>query len=169
MSKFEQRNQIYIHKWIEIYNWKVVIQSQSHVWLWSHGQQYTRLPHPSLYPAVSSCLFVHSDLCPLSQWCHPTISSSVAPFFSCPHSFPASGSFPTSQLFTSNGQSIGALASRSILPMNIEGWNSIGLTGTPKGLSRVSPAPQLKSINPSALRFLDGPALTFIYDYWEKV
>ena len=65
--------------------------------------------------------------CPLSQWCHPTISSSVVPFSSCPQSFPASGSFPVSQLFALGGQSIGA--SVSVLPMNLQGWFPLGLTG----------------------------------------
>ena len=67
--------------------------------------------------------------CPLSRSCHPTISSSVIPFSSCPQSFPASGSFPMSQLFTSGGQSIGASASASVLPMNIQGWFPLGWTG----------------------------------------
>ena len=76
----------------------------------------------------------------LSQWCHPTISSSVVPISSCPQSFPASGSFPVSQLFTSGGQSIGVLASTSVLPMNIQDWFPVGWTGfislQSKGLSR---------------------------------
>ena len=79
----------------------------------------------------------------LSQWCHPTVLSSVVPFSSCIHSFPASGSFPKSQLFTSDGQSIGTSASASVLTMNIQGWFLLGLTGLislqSKGLSRVLP------------------------------
>ena len=79
--------------------------------------------------------------CPLSQWCHPTISSSVVPFSSCPQSFPASGSFPMSQLFTSGGQSIGVSASTSVLWMNTQDWSPLGWTGwislQSKGLSRV--------------------------------
>ena len=82
-----------------------------------------------------------SDSCPLSQWCHPTISSSVVPFSSCLYSFPASGSYLMSQLFASDGQSIGASASASVLPMNIQSWFPLGLTGVislqSKGLSRV--------------------------------
>ena len=78
---------------------------------------------------------------PLSQWCHPTISSSVIPFFSCPQSFPASGSFPMSQLFTSGGQSIGVSASTSVFPMNTQDWSPLGWTGWIslkfKGLSRI--------------------------------
>ena len=72
---------------------------------------------------------VHPNSCPLSQWCHPTISSSVIPFSSCPQSFPASGSFPMSQFFTSGGQSIGVSASTSVLPMNTQDWSPLGWTG----------------------------------------
>ena len=83
--------------------------------------------------------FAH--LCPLSWWCHPTISSSVAPFSPCPQFSPASGSFPVSWLFASGGQSIGAWAWASVLPMNIQDWFPLGLTGLisllSKGLSRV--------------------------------
>ena len=100
--------------------------------LWPHGLQHSRLPCPSPSPGVCS------NSCPLSWWCHPTISSPVIPF-SCPQYFPALWSFPVSQLFTSGGQSIGALA--SVLPMNIHGWFPLGLTGLisllSKGLSRV--------------------------------
>ena len=88
-----------------------------------HEPQHARPPCPSPTPAV------YSNSCPLSRWCHPAISSSVGPFSSCPQSFPASGSFPMSQLFTSGGQSIGALALVSLLPMNIQGWIPLGLTG----------------------------------------
>ena len=81
----------------------------------AHELQLSRLPCPSLSPGVCS------NSCPLSRRCRPTISFYVTPFFSCPQSFPASGSFPVSQLFASSGQSIGALASASVLPMNIQG------------------------------------------------
>ena len=103
--------------------------------LWPHGLQHARLPCPSLSPGVcpNSCL--------LSQCYDPTISSSVAPFSSCPQSFPSSGSFPMSQLFTSGDQNIGASASAQDLPMNIQGWFPLGWTGwislQSKGLSRV--------------------------------
>ena len=83
--------------------------------LWPNGLQRTRLPCPSLSPGVCT------DLCPLIWWCHPTISPSVV-LFSCPQSFPASGPFPMSWLFTSGGQNIGLSASASVLPMNIQGW-----------------------------------------------
>ena len=103
--------------------------------LWPHKWQHTRLPCPSLSPRVCS------NPCPLSQWCHPTISSSVIPLPSCPQSFPASGSFPVSCFFASGGQSIGASASALVLTMNIQGWLSFGLTGLislqSKALSRV--------------------------------
>ena len=101
--------------------------------LWPHGLQHARLPCP--LPSPGAC----SNSCPLSLWCHPTISSSVIPFSSCPQSFPASGSFLMSWLFVSGGQSIGASA--SVLPMNIQDWFPLGLTGLislqSKRLSRV--------------------------------
>ena len=81
-----------------------------------------RPPCPSPTPRV------YSNSCPLSRWCHPTISSSVIPFSSCPQSFPASGSFPVSQLFTSGGQSVGVSASTSFLPMNTQDWSPLGWT-----------------------------------------
>ena len=84
---------------------------------------------------------VYSNLCPLRQWCHPTISSSVMPFSSCPQSFPASGSFQMSQFFASGGQSIGVSASTSVFAMNTQDWSPLGWTGwmslQSKGLSRV--------------------------------
>ena len=92
-------------------------------YLQPHGLQHTRPPCPSPTPRVCS------NSCPLSQWCHPTIWSSVVPFSFCFQSFPASGSFPMSRLFASDGQSIGASASASALPMNIQGWFPLGLTG----------------------------------------
>ena len=101
--------------------------------LWPHGLQHARLPCPS--PAPRAC----SNSCPSSRWCHPTISSSAIPFSSSLQSFPASGSFQISQLVTSGSQSIGASA--SVLPMNIQDWFPLGLTGLislqSKGLSSV--------------------------------
>ena len=103
--------------------------------LWPHGLQHARPPCPSPTPGV------HPNSCPSSRWCHPTISSSVIPFSSCPQSFPASGSFQMSQLFASGGQSIGVSASTSVLPMNTQDWSPLGWTGwislQSKGLSRV--------------------------------
>ena len=91
--------------------------------LWPPKSQLSRFPCLSLSPGVCS------DSCPLSQWCHLTILFSVIPFSSCPQSFPASGSFPISQLFASGGQSIGTSASAPALPMNIQGWFPLGLAG----------------------------------------
>ena len=96
--------------------------TQSCLTLRPHGLQHARLPWPSLSPGVCS------NSCPLSQWCHPTISSLAAPFF-CLSFSPASQSFPVIHLFTSGGQSIGASASASVLPMNIQGEFPLGLTG----------------------------------------
>ena len=87
------------------------------------GLQHARLPCPSPFPRVCS------NSCPLSQWSHLTISSSVVPFSSCPQSFPTTGSFPTGQLFTSGSQNIGASASASVFPMTTEGWFPLRLTG----------------------------------------
>ena len=99
-----------------------------------HGLQHTKPPCPSPTPRV------YSHSCPLDWWCHPTISSSVIPFSSCLQSCPASGSFPMSQLFALGGQSIGASASASVLPVNIQGLFPLGFTGLisllSKGLSR---------------------------------
>ena len=91
--------------------------------LWPHGLQHARPPCPSPTPSV------YSNSRPSSQWCHPAISSSVAPFSSCLQSFLASGSFLMSQFFTSGYQSIGASASASVLPMNIQDWFPLGWTG----------------------------------------
>ena len=99
------------------------VESLSRVWLFAtHGLQHARLPCPS--PTPGAC----STWCLLSWRCHPTISSSVVPFSSCLQSFPASGCFPLSQFFTSGGQSIGASASPSVHPMNIQDWFPLGWT-----------------------------------------
>ena len=91
--------------------------------LWPPEPQHASPPGPSPAPGV------YSNSCPLSQWCHPSISSSAVLFSSCLQSFPASGSFPMSQLFTSGGQTIGVSASRTVLPMNIQDWFPLGWTG----------------------------------------
>ena len=100
-----------------------------------HGLQHARLPCTSPTPGV------YTNSCPLSQWCHPTISSSVVPFSSCLQSFPALGTFQMNQFFASGGQSIGVSASTSVLPVNIQDWFPLGWTGwtslQSKGLSRV--------------------------------
>ena len=109
--------------------------SQSYLILRPHVLKYARLPCPS--PTPGAC----ANSCPLSRWCHPTTSHSVIPFFSHLQSFPASGSFPMSQLFPSGGQSIGVSTSASVLPVNIQDWFPLGLTSwislQSKGLSRV--------------------------------
>ena len=99
------------------------VQSLSCIWLWPHGLQHARFPYPS--PSPEAC----SNSCPLSQWCHSTISSSVIRFSSCLQSFLSSGSFPMSRRFASGGQSIGASVSASVLPMNIQDWFPLGLPG----------------------------------------
>ena len=128
--------------------------------LWPHELQHSRPPCPSPTPGV------HPNPCPLSRWCHPTISSSVVPFSSCLQSFPASGSLPVSQLFAWGGQSIGVSASASVLPMNIH-WFPSGQTGLislqSKGLSRWSYSVlDLVSSHPlmmRKLRFRDSESL----------
>ena len=103
--------------------------------LWPYGLQCARFPCSPLSPGICS------NPCPSSRWCHPTIRSSVAPLSSCPHSFPASGSFPISHLLASSGQSMGPSASASVLPMNIQVWFPLEWTGLisfqSEGLSRV--------------------------------
>ena len=103
--------------------------------LWAHGLQHARPPCLSPTPGV------YSNSCPLSQWCHPTISSSVVPFSSCPQSFPASGSFQMSQLFASGGQSIKSFSFNTSPSVNTQDWHPLGSTGwislKSKGLSRV--------------------------------
>ena len=103
--------------------------------LWPHGLQHARPSCPSPTPRV------YSNSCPLRRWCHPTISSSVVPFFSCPQSLPASESFPVSQPFAWGGRSIGVSALASVLPKNTQGWSPSEWTGwislQSKGLSRV--------------------------------
>ena len=124
-----------------------------------HGLQHTRPPCPSPTPRV------HPNPCALGWWCHPTISSSVVPF-SCPQSFPASGSFQMSQLFTSDGQSIGVSASALVLPVNIRmDWlDLLAVQGILKSLL------QHHSSKASILRcsaFFYSPILTSIHDYWK--
>ena len=125
-----EREMLFWQPWKLFFSHLVVSDS-----LRPHGMPHTRLPNPSLSPGACS------NSSPLSRWYHPTISSSVTPFSSCPQSFPASGSFPVSQLFTSCVQSIGASASSSVLVMNSKGWFPLGSTGLislqSKGLSRV--------------------------------
>ena len=129
--------------------------------LWPHRLQHTRPPCPSPTPGV------HPNSCPLSRWCHPTISSSVVPFYPCPQSFPTSRSFQMSQLFTSGGQSIGVSASTSVLPMNTQDWSSLGWTDwislQSTGLSRVFSNTTVQKPQFFVLSFLYGPTLTSIH------
>ena len=126
-----------------------------------HELQHARPPCSSPTPRV------YSNSCPLCQWSHPITSSSVVPFPSHLQSFPASGSFPMSVFFASGGQSIRVSASASVLPMNTQDWFPLGWTGWISLQSKeTSPTPQFKSINSSALRFLNSPTLTSIHDHW---
>ena len=130
-----------------------------------HGLQHAR--PPCLSPTPQAC----SNLCPSSQWCHPTISSSVIPFSSCLQSFPASGSFQMSY-FEPGGHIIGDSASSSVLPMNIHGRFPLGLTVwspcCPRNSQESPPTPYFKSINYSVLRFLYSSTLISIHDYWKN-
>ena len=131
-----------------------------------HGLQHPRLPCPS--PSPRAC----SNSCPLNWWCHPTIPSSIMSFSSCLQSFPASGFFLMSWLFASGGQRIGALASESVLPMNIQDWFPLGLTGLislqSKGLSRVFSNTTVQKHQFLVFSLLYGPTLTYIHDYWKN-
>ena len=130
-----------------------------------HEPQHARPLCPSPAPGV------HPNPCPLSRWCHPTISSSVFPFSSCPQSFPASGSFPMSQFFASGGQRIGISVSASVLPMNIQDWFPLGLTGLisllSKWLSRVFSNTTVQKHQFFGAQ-LYCPTLTSIHDHWKN-
>ena len=131
-----------------------------------HGLQHAKPPCPSLTPRV------YSNSCLLSQWCHPTISSSVIPFSSHLQSFPASGSFQMGLFFASGGQSIGVSASISVLPMNIQDWFPLGWTGwislQSEGLSIVFSNTTVQKHQCFSAQ-LYSPTLTSMYDYWEKL
>ena len=128
-----------------------------------HESQHARPPCPSPIPGV------YSNPCPSSQWCHPTISSSVIPFSSCPQSLPASGSFPVSQLFASGDQCIEASA--SVLPMNIQDWFPLGLTSlislVSKGFSRVFSNTTVIRHQFFAVQPFYSP-ITSVHDYWKN-
>ena len=132
-----------------------------------HGLQHAR--PPCLIPSPGVC----SNSCPLSRWCHPTISSSVIPLSSRLQSFPASGSFPMSWFFASGGQSIRVSASASVLPVRIQCWFSLGLTGLismqSKGLSRVLSSTTIQKHQFfGLLSLLYGPTCTSIHNYWKN-
>ena len=132
--------------------------------LWCHGLHHARPLCPSPTPAV------YSNSCPLSWWWHPTISSSVVPFSSCLQCFPASGSFPMSQLFASGGQRIGVSASASVLSMNIQDWFPLGLTSLisllSRRLSRVFSSTTVQKHQFFGLLY--HLTLTSIHDYWKN-
>ena len=129
-------------------------------------QQHARPLCPSKTPGV------YPNSCPLSRWCHPTISSSDVPFSSCLQSFPTSGSFQMTQLFTSGGQDIGVSASTSVLPMNTQDWFPLGWTGwislQSKGLSRVFPNTTVQKHLFFGAQLSNTPTLTSIHDYWKN-
>ena len=132
--------------------------------LWPHGWQHSRLPCPS--PTSGAC----SNSCPLSWWCHPTISYSVVSFSSCLQSFPASGSFPVSQFLASGSQNV-QLHHQSfqwIFRTDFFRIDWLDLSYSPRDSQESSQIPQLKSINSLALSFLYSPALTSIHDYWKN-
>ena len=162
-------------QWVILFSGKLLIEEPQAVegmllfslWVMSNslqprGLKHARLPCPSLFPGVGS----HS--CPLTHWCYVSVSPSVVPFSFCLQSFLALGSFPMSWLFATGGKSIAPWI--SVLPMNIQGWFPLGVTGLislqSKGFSR---APQFKNINSLALSFLYGPPLTSIHDYWKNI
>ena len=134
--------------------------------LWPHGLQHPMIPCPS--PSTGAC----SNSCPLNWWCHPTISASVVPFYSCLRSFSESGTFPMNWLFVSGGQSIGASASASDLPINTQDWFSLGLTALisfqSEGLSRVFPNTTVQKHQSFGGQPSYGPTLTSIHDYWKN-
>ena len=145
------------------------------------GNQFSSVAQscPTLSNPMNCCmpvLPIHHQLQESTQthvhWVGDAISSSVIPFSSCPQSFPASGSFQMSQLFASDGQSIGASASTSVLPVNTQDWSPLEWTGwismQSKGLSRVFSNTTVQSINSSVLSFLYSPTLTSIHDYWKN-
>ena len=140
--------------------------TQSCLTLRPHGLQHTRLPCLSPSPGVCS------NSCPLNWWCDPTISSSFIPFhLFCLQSFPASESFPMSCLFASGGQSIGASALTSVLPMNIQEWSPLGWTGwislQSKGLARVFPNTAVQKHQFFSAQ-LYSPTLKSIHNYWKN-
>ena len=156
--------------WVWFLGWKDPLGrewcsvTQMYPTLQPNGLQLTRLHY--LSPSPRAC----SHSCPLNKWCHPTILSTVISF-SCLQSFPASGSFLMSQLIASGGQGVGASASASVLPVNIQVLFPLGLTGwilQSRDSQESSPTLQLQSINSLVLILLYGPTLISIHDYWKN-
>ena len=133
--------------------------------LWPHESQHVRPPCPSSTPRV------HPNSCASSQWCHPAISSSVVSS-SCPQSLPASGSFPMSQLFAWDGQSIGISALASVLPKNTQDWSplewTLWISLKPKGLSRIFSNTTVQKHQFFGAQLSFSPTLTSITDYWKN-
>ena len=144
----------------------VDVQSLSHVWL-CDPMDCSMTGFPGLHYLLE---FVQTR--PLSRWCHPTTSSSVVPFSSCSQSFPASGSFPKSQLFASGAWSIGASPLASVLPMNIQGWYPLGLTDLNSLLSQgflsILSSTTVQKHQFFSASLLYGPNLTSVHDYWKN-
>ena len=145
----------------------VAVQSLSHVPLFA-------TPWAATCQATLSFTIprICSNSCPLSWWCHPTISSSVVPFSSCLQSFLASGFFPMSQFLVSGGQGMGASTAASVLTMYIKDWCPLGLTlwfaCCPKHWQESYPAPQIEDISSLVLSLFYCPALTSVHDYWRN-
>ena len=152
----------------ETFEWIYISSVQSLSCVQLFATPWTAACQASLSPTPG----VYSNSCPLSQWCHPIISSSVITFSSFLQSFPASGSFPKSQFFTSGGQSIGVSASTSVFPMNIQDWFLLGRTSwislLSKGLSRVSSNMIVQKHQFFGAQLLYSPTLTSIHDYWKN-
>ena len=171
MMSFKYRNVFFKtstwHYWLWLFSFSLIQFSHPVISdsLPLHELQQTRASCPSPTPRV------HPNPCPSSQWCHPTISSSVVPFSSCPQSFPASGYFQMSQRSASGGQSIGVSASAPVLPMNTQDWSPLGWTGwislQSKGLSRVFSNTTVQNIK-SSVQPSFSPTLTSIHDYWKN-
>ena len=117
--------------------------------------------------SLSQTARVHPNVCPLCQWCHPTISSSIVPFSCCPRSLPASGSLQMCQLFASGGQTIGISVSTSIPTMNTQDWSPLGLISQISS-QESSPTPQFKSSHFLTFSFVYSPTLTSIHDHWRS-
>ena len=153
------------------YLWSTFSSGQSLSHVWPFVTPWTAARQASLSITNSHSLPKPMS-CPLSQWCQPTISSSVIPFSSCPQSFPASESFQISQLFASGGQSIGVSASTSVLPMNIQDWFPLGWTGwsslQSKGLSRVFSNTTVHKHQFFGAQLFYSSTITSLHHYWKS-
>ena len=175
-QKTKYRRRICIERGTEISETNFVYSSTAWLLLFTHSVEFNSLQPHGLQHARQPCPLpspgAWSYSCPFSQWCHPTISSSVIHFSSWLQFFPAPGSFLMSWLFALSGQNIETSVSAPVLPMNIQDLFSLWFTGLtsccPRDSQESSPTPQFKSINSSALSFLCGPTLTFMHDYWKS-